>query len=150
MAEPVRIPPPTREPSSIDVMRRLLSETGELLRAEANVVKLELQESTRTMIVGGVRAAVYSGVALLGVLSLLAFVILAVGDWIGGSAAVRPFWVSALIVGLVLAVAGGLMAMRNIKRIGRESGLPRTKKEAHAGREFVREEIQKIKEAAKP
>ena len=150
MAEPLRIPPPAREPSSIDVMRRLLFETGELLRAEANVVKLELQESMRAMIVGGVRAAIYSGVALLGVLSLLAFLILAIGDGIGGSAAVRPFWVSALIVGLVLTAVGGLMAAHHIKRIGRESGMPRTKREARADREFVREEIKKIKEAAKP
>lgn len=142
----------TPAPSSvIDLLKILVAETGELIRSEAEVIKLEMQESTRAMIVGGIQAAIYGGVALLGVLSLLTFLILALGDWIeGDNIDVTGFWLSALIVGLVLVVVGSLMASKSVKRIGREIGLTKTHIELEKDKRLLREELHKIKEAVKP
>lgn len=137
--------------SVIALLKTLIAETGELIRSEAEVIKLEMQESTRAMIVGGIQAAIYGGVALLGVLSLLTFLILALGDWIeGDNIDVTGFWLSALIVGLVLLIGGGLMANKSVQRIGREIGLTKTQIEIEKDKRLLREELHKIKEAVKP
>jgi len=139
------------EPPLRDVLRDLLTQTGALLRAEADVIKLELQESSRTIALDALKTSVAAGIALLGLFSLLAFAIMALGDLIGGGVPeVRGFWISALIIGVLLAGGGGFFAMRHGQRIGRSTKLPRTRTELVAGKEFVKHESVKIKESATP
>jgi len=134
-----------------ELLKNLISETGELVRSEANVIKLELQESTRAMILGGIKTAAYSGVALLGVLSLVAFLIIALGQLIqGDEAPVTGFWISALIVGVIFTVGGGVMAAKHAKQIGKEIGLPKAQTEFEKDKRLVKRELYKMKEAVKP
>lgn len=134
-----------------ELVKSLLAQTGELVRAEADVIKLEMQESTRVMIVDGLKAAVAAGVALLGVFSLVAFLIIALGDLLtGGAHDVRGFWLSALIVGVLLSGIGGYVAMTHAKRIGEGVGFPRTKRELRTDKEFIKDGIDKLKESATP
>lgn len=139
------------EPSLRDLLRDLLTQTGALLRAEADVIKLELQESSRAIALDALKTSIAAGIALLGLFSLLAFAIIALGDLIGGGVPeVRGFWISALIIGIVLTGGGGFFAMRHAQRIGRNTKLPRTRTEIVAGKEFVKQESVKIKESATP
>ena len=134
-----------------ELLKNLISETGELVRSEANVIKLELQESTRALMLDGIKIAVYSGVALLGVLSLVAFLIIALGQLIeGGAAPVTGFWISALIVGLIFTIGGGVMAAKHAKQISKEIGLPKTKTEFEKDKHLIKRELYKMKEAVKP
>lgn len=134
-----------------ELIKTLLAQTGELVRAEADVIKLEVQESTRAMIVDGLKAAVSAGVALLGVFSLVAFLIIALGDLLtGGVHDVRGFWLSALIVGVLFSGVGGYLAMTHAKRIGEGIGFPRTKRELRTDKEFIKDGIDKLKESATP
>lgn len=134
-----------------ELLKRLLAETGELVRAEANVIKLEMQENTRAMIIDGIKAAVYSGIALLGVLSLVAFLVIGLGDLLTqGEYGVRGFWISALIVGLVLGGIGGVMAYRHAKHLGQHTSFAQTKHALRNDRVALKEGINKIKEAATP
>jgi hypothetical protein len=122
-----------------------------LVRSEDNVIKLELQESTRALMLDGIKIAVYSGVALLGVLSLVAFLIIALGQLIeGGAAPVTGFWISALIVGLIFTIGGGVMAAKHAKQISKEIGLPKTKTEFEKDKHLIKRELYKMKEAVKP
>lgn len=133
------------------LIKSLLAQTGELVRAEADVIKLEMQESTRVMIVDGLKAAVFAGIALLGVFALVAFLIIALGDALTqGAHDVRGFWLSALIVGLFLSGIGGYMAMSHAKQIGKGIGFPHTKRELSKDKEFIKEGIDKLKESATP
>lgn len=133
------------------LIRGLFGELGELLRSEANVVKMEVQESMRAMLLGTVKATVAAGVALLGVLSLLAFLIIALGDVIAGEETqAAAFWVSALIIGILFTAGGGYFAVRFGKQIGGEASLPRSQQELRADRRLMQQEISKLKEAAKP
>lgn len=134
-----------------ELVKSLLAQTGELVRAEADVIKLEMQESTRVMIVDGLKAAVAAGVALLGVFALVAFLIIALGDLLtGGVHDVRGFWLSALIVGVLLSGVGGFMAMTHAKRIGENVGFPKTKRELRSDKELLKDGIDKLKESATP
>ncbi len=154
MAKPIRIEEGTNtnNASVIELLKNLISETGELIRSEANVIKLEMQESTRAMILDGIKTAVYGAIAFLGVLSLLAFLIIALGHALSGSSAapVTGFWVSALIIGLILTLGGGLMAAKHAKQIGKEIGLPKSQTEFEKDKRLVKSELYKIKEAVKP
>ena len=149
MARPIRITDdlsyqPNREPGIVELMKTLVTETTELVRSEANVLKLELQESTRAMIVDAVKAAIYGGAALLGVFSLMAFFIIAFGEMLSGT---RPtgYWVSALLIGLILTIGGGLMASRYAKRIGASADLPKTRGEAHINEALAKKEFSDMK-----
>lgn len=156
MATPLRAPTESPETAKNDLpviglLRSLITETSELVRTEIDVLKLELQESTRAMMRDSIKAVVYSGLALLGILSLLAFLIIALGDAIaGGATNVTGFWLSALIIGLIFTIFGGVMALRSAKRIGSDVTLARARGELRTDRNFVRQEYQKLKEAAKP
>lgn len=157
-ARPLRVPPeiahedqPARAAASVtDLVRNLIDEAGELVRTEANVIKLEVQESTRAMLRESIKAMVYGGIALLGVLSLMAFLIIGLGDLLSEGARATSYWLSALIIGVIFAGFGGYMAARHGRRIGSEVGLPKSQTELRTDRQFVRREFDKIKEAAKP
>jgi len=136
--------------SITELLKNLISETGELVRSEANVIKLEMQESTRAMILDGIKTAAYSGIALLGVLSLVAFLIIALGQLIEGGAPVTGFWVSALIIGLIFTIGGGIMAAKHAKQIGKDIGLPKSQTEFEKDKRLVKRELYKMKEAVKP
>lgn len=129
-----------------ELLKNLVSEAAELVRSEANVMKLEVQESTQAMIVDAVKSAVFGGVALLGVLSLMAFLIIAIGELIGGGSA-TGYWVSALGIGLVFTIVGGAMAAYYGRRIGESAGLPKTRSEIRTDESLVRREVAKIREA---
>lgn len=158
MARPLRVPPeiaheerPARGAASVtDLLRSLIDEAGELVRTEANVIKLEVQESTRAMLRESVKAMIYGGIALLGVLSLMAFLIIALGDLLSDDTQVTSYWMSALIIGAIFTAIGGYMALRHGRRIGSEVGLPKSQSELRTDRQFVRQEFDKIKKAAKP
>lgn len=139
------------EPSLAELLKSLLAQTGELVRSEADVIKLEMQESTRAMIIDGIKAAIFAGIALLGVVSLVAFLIIGLGDLLTrGAYEVQGFWLSALIIGVVLTVGGGLLAVRHAQHIGRDVRFARTKIGLRTDKALLKDGIEKLKEASTP
>jgi uncharacterized membrane protein YqjE len=94
-----------------DLLRGIVSDAGELIRAEIQLAKAELRANLHasvTMAKGMVAAAV---LALIGVTLLLVTVIFALAN-------VLPGWAAALIVsGVVLAAAGISFGVAWAKRI---------------------------------
>lgn len=142
-------PGPRGDVGLVDLLKVLISEAGALARSEADVMKLEVQESTRAMIIDAIKTAIYGSIALLGALSLTAFLIVALGQLIGGS---HPsgYWLSALIIGIVFGAGGGLMATRHARRIGERADLPNTRREIHRDQQFARAGISRLKRMANP
>ena len=110
------LPPATTtstEPSLGELFKRLTTDTSELIRQEAALAKAEMLEMTRGLAGDAAKVGVAGGLALVGVLALSAFLILALGNVLGGA-----YWLSSLIVG-VIALAVGVMlgrsAMNDIK-----------------------------------
>lgn len=137
------------EPGVVDLLKTLVHESAELVRSEANLMKLEVQESTRAMIVDAVKAALFAGVALLGLLALMAFLIIALGQLLQGNhhgSSPAGYWASALIIGVLFTAVGGFMAARFAKRIGESAGLPKTRAGLRADEASLRGEFSKVKE----
>ncbi len=112
--------PRTAQPSVATLLRHMAEETERLVRSEVAVVKLELEENTRAIILDAIKTTVYSGIALLGLVSLLAFLVIGLAAVIAGrTGPLTAFWTSALIVGVVFTAAGGFMALRHARQMGK-------------------------------
>jgi uncharacterized membrane protein YqjE len=126
----------TAEERSIGKLFGELSQDVALLvRQEAQLAKTEMQQKI-TRVKADLMAMVSGGVVVyLGALSLTAAVILLLIDPVG----LKP-WLAALLVGLVLAVAGYIMLQRGAKDIKRTDPTPRRTVET------IKEDIQWAKE----
>lgn len=140
---------PRGDAGLVDLLKVLIAEAGALARSEADVMKLEVQESTKAMIIDAIKTAIYGSIALLGALSLMTFLIIALGQMFGGS---RPsgYWLSALIIGVVFAMGGGFMATRHARRIGGRVNLPNTKGAIHSDKQFTHAGLSRFKRIANP
>ena len=97
----------------------LAEQLGQLLRQEVNLAKTEMtQKATQ---VGKQVGMVAAGgvVALLGIMAILAGIIIALGHAI-------PMWLSALIVGLLVAGSGAFAIQRGIATLKQTSLVPQT------------------------
>ena len=98
-------PPPdgrdrTRTRSLSDLFRTLAGDLARLVRQEIALAKLELRRTVRTFTGAMSRIAVGAGVGGIGTLTVLAGIIVLVGELIGS------YWLSAIIVGAVLLAIG--------------------------------------------
>ena len=99
------------------LLRRLGNETGELVRAEIALAKLEFRELARQSALDGVKIGAAVALALVGATALVAGGVLALGDVLGGRYAL-----AALGMGIVLLVVGGLLARSGIRSMSRAAG----------------------------
>ncbi len=123
------------------LLRHAADEAGAIIRSEANVIKLEIAESTRAIMADAVKTAVYGAIALLGLLSLLAFLVIGLADLLNGTASsTTSLWASALIIGVLFTGVGGAMALRHAKRMGQDARLKKIRSEIEADKAFLKEE----------
>ena len=111
-----------------DLFSELAKETSTLVRQEVALAQSELTRKAVTigtqigfLVVGGV-------VALLGVLALLAGVIIAVGQLISRIAGVSEMtgaWISALVIGLIIAGISAFLVTSALKKLRETSLAPR-------------------------
>ena len=101
-----------------ELFSELAQETSTLVRQEVNLAKTEMSHNaSRAGRHIGVLAA-GGAVAYAGLLAILAGVIVLLDN-------VMPLWASALLVGVVVAVVGYLLARRAIDALKREDFAPR-------------------------
>jgi len=101
-------------PSITGLLKRLGNETGDLVRAEVALAKLEFRELARQAALDGVKVGAAAALAMVGVAALVAAGVLALGDVLGGRYAL-----AAVAVGVVLLVVGGLLARSGIRSMAR-------------------------------
>lgn len=103
------------EPPLGELLRRLTTDTGELVRQEISLARAELRQVGATAARDGARLAVAAGAALAGALALTAFLVVGLGALLGN------YWLSALIVGLLFVAIGAVLgrgALNDVKRRG--------------------------------
>jgi hypothetical protein len=123
--------------STADLVRRAIDQTQTLIRDEVALAKAELAGKARSAAMGG---GLFGGAALLGLYgagALVAAAVLAV-------ALVLPAWAAALIIGGLLLLLAGLLALAGRARL-RRAGSP-VPEEAVAG---VRADLHAVADAAK-
>jgi hypothetical protein len=95
------------------LLRELAEGSGELVRHEARLARVEATALVRSVGLGAASVAVGGVLALLGGLSLLAGVILLIGDqWLHDD-----YWLAALIVTLIAGGAAAFYAWRGMQRL---------------------------------
>ncbi|HET9984989.1 MAG TPA: phage holin family protein [Longimicrobiales bacterium] len=99
------------EPPIGELVKGLAEDAGELVRQEIALAKIEMRETVSSMAKDGRSVAVGGAVALLGGLALTAFLIVLLGDAVFGD----NYWLSSLIVGVILLGVGWMMANRGMK-----------------------------------
>jgi uncharacterized membrane protein YqjE len=93
------------------LLRDFAEGSGELIRQEAKLARVEATEMVHGVASGSAAIAAGSVLALLGVLSLLAGVILLIGDqWLHDR-----YWLAALIVTLIAGAVAGYCAKRGVR-----------------------------------
>ncbi len=107
-----------KDRSIAELITRLSREAATLVRKEVQLAKAEMsQKASRVgknvgfLVVGGV-------VAYTGLLALVAAVILVLG-------LVIPYWLSAAIVGLVIAAIGAVLVVKGANTLRQEEPTPR-------------------------
>jgi uncharacterized membrane protein YqjE len=101
-----------------DLLRRLGEDAGVLVRDEIALAKLELRESLKDYAQDAAKLAVAAGAGLVGALSLTAFLIIALGDLMDN------YWLSALLVTVVLLVTAAVLGKRALAHMKRNSLAP--------------------------
>lgn len=94
-----------------------------VVKSELRLAKAELKENSGHVLRHSLRLAIAVAGIVLGCLSLLAFLVIGLGELLGGR-----FWLSSLIVALVLAGVGGIAAYFEVLKIkNSDLGLPETR-----------------------
>ena len=100
------------EASIGELFKRLGGDTGTLIQQEAALAKAELREAGTRLARDGAKFGLAVGLSFVGVLSLSAFLIIALASLLAGA-----FWLSSLIVGAVTLGSGAWMARNAINDI---------------------------------
>jgi uncharacterized membrane protein YqjE len=97
-----------QERSASELVQNIVTNAQQIIRSEVRLAKAELREESKKALAGSAALATGGVLALFGLGFLLAAAT-------AGLALVIPWWAAALIVGFVLAVAGGAGIAAGIK-----------------------------------
>lgn len=113
---------PTSQASSVgSLLSTVMHEISSLVRSEAELAKTEMSEKTHQAMAGIAAIAVAGAVLLGGFLTLLAAAVFLINEVLPPET--TP-WLSALIVGGVVTVAGILMLNAGLKTLQARSLMP--------------------------
>jgi len=127
--------PELRQRGSGQLFGQLSEDMTLLVRQEVQLARAELSEKLSRLTTNLVSVIAGGFVAYVGALALVAALILALNDL----ASISP-WVSALIVGAVLAIAGYAMLRRGVSELKRVDLAPRRTVEN------IKDDVQAIKD----
>lgn len=146
---PIGTPPPgrvqTTEPSLGELFKELAQDSSVLMKQEIALAKMELRENFRALAKDMVKLAIGGGLLLVGLLTLTAFLVAALGDMLGDE-----YWLGALIVGLLYALVGGIFLMRGKQGLQHDDLRPeQTVQSLQADKRWAQAEVQQIKRELK-
>jgi len=104
-------------PSFSGLLKRLGNETGDLVRAEVALAKLEFRELARQAAMDGAKVGAAAALAMVGVSALAAAAVLALGHALDGR-----YGLAALAVGLILLAVGAGLAWSGVRSMARTAG----------------------------
>lgn len=135
-----RAPSDSANASLGELFKQLSTDTAELVRQEATLAKAELAATASAVAHDAVKVGIATGLALAGILALTAFLIVGLG------AALHNYWLSSLIVGVVILAIGGVMARGAIGDVKRRGLKPaQTLATLQADASWAREQANELK-----
>ena len=111
-----------------------------LIRSEINLAKAEIKETGTTFTKHIAKIALFSSLALLSVLPLLAFLVIGLGRLLNNN-----YWASSLIVSLICFGVGGFFAYSAYAKIKKQDlSLPNTRESLSEDIQVLDQNIEKI------
>lgn len=134
--------PRTDEPQLRELLKQLASEGSDLMRNEMALAKLEMRDMAREVALDSAKLAVSIGLALTGALALLAAAVIGLGHLLGGR-----FGLSALILGAVMLLVGGLLARGGVAGLKSMPKTPeQTVRSLQQNKDWASRELKEFKE----
>lgn len=128
------------DPALGDLFRQLAQDSATLVRQEMNLAKAELKSNLKSVARDAAMVAVGGILALVGVVVLIAFLVVAVGD------ALDNYWLGALVVGVLFLLVGGLLAMSSLKKLKHEEVAPtRTLETLKEDKQWLQSEMKQVR-----
>jgi len=123
-----------------ELFKQLAQDSATLVRQEMALAKAEMTQNLKAAARDATMVAIGGGVALLGLLVLILFLVLVIGD------ALNEYWAGALIVGLLFLIIGGVLAMGALKRLKHDSLTPaRTIDTLKEDKQWAQSEINQVR-----
>ncbi len=133
-----------RETPIGDLLKQFGQDAGTLVKQEIALAKLELRESIQEFTNDAGKLGAAAGLALFGAMALLAFLIIGLG------ALIDNYWLSALIIAVVLLGAAAIMGKGALNHMKRTSLAPReTVQTLRDDQRWVKREVQDFKQSMK-
>ena len=133
----------TEEPVSV-LLKRIGQDASTLVRQEIALAKLEVRESVKGLAKDAGKLGTAAGLGLFGGFALLAFVIIGLGDLINN------YWLSALLVAVLLLGAAAVMAKGALDHMKKNSLKPEeTVQTLIEDRRWAKREAQEFKQSMK-
>jgi uncharacterized membrane protein YqjE len=136
-----RINTSSSEPALGELFKQLAQDSASLVRQEVALAKAELRENVKHAVRDAAMVAVGGGLAVVGALVLVLFLVLALGD------ALNEYWLGALIVGVVFVIAGGVLAMGSLRKLKSDGLAPeRTLQTLKEDKQWAQSEIHQVRQ----
>jgi hypothetical protein len=127
-----------------DLLKRLGQDTSTLVKQEITLAKLEVRESIKGLAKDAGKLGAAAGLGLFGAFAFLAFVIAGLGDLIDN------YWLSALIVAVLLLGAAAVLAKGAMNHMKQNSLTPEeTRQTLIEDQRWAKREVQEFKQAMK-
>ena len=133
-----------REAPIGDLLKQFGQDAGTLVKQEIALAKLELRESLQSFTSDAGKLGAAAGLALFGAMALLAFLIIGLG------ALIDNYWLSALIVAVVLLGAAAILGKGALNHMKQTSLTPEeTVQTLRDDQRWAKREVQDFKQSMK-
>ena len=127
-----------------DLIKRFGQDAGTLIKQEITLAKLELRESVKGLAKDAGKLGAAAGLGLFGAFAFLAFLIIGLGDLINN------YWLSALIVAVLLLGAAAVMAKAALASMKNNNLAPQeTVQTLKEDQRWAKREVQDFKQSLK-
>ena len=126
------------------IIKEITNSLVGLFRSEIRLAKTELARQSKYVARDSIKVALFGAIAGLGVLCLLAFVIVGLGDLFNGR-----YWLSSLLVGLALVIPGAVFAIQSAKQVGKDAKLPISRQSLEEDKEIIDRKLHDLSDRIK-
>jgi uncharacterized membrane protein YqjE len=122
------------------LLKQISTDSTHLIQQEIALAKLELKESVAAAGKSAAQLGIAMGVAIPGMLSLVAFLVIGLGDLMNDN-----YWASALIVAVACLAIAAVLARRAISNLKGRLGIPETTGTLRDDAAWAKREVQSFK-----
>lgn len=133
---------PPQSASFSALIRELMLAFMGLIRAELRLAQAEVTHNAREAGKDALRGLIFAAIALLGVIALMSFLVIGLGDLLNGR-----YWLSSLIVTVLFLGGGGLASWLAFRRIGSDAKAPSIQRNLETDRELISQKVRDISTA---